>query len=111
MMAPRLADGVSPRLGLRVTGGAKLSPFPASCASDPVSQTSGTLAVTRFTLPSALAGTIPGPSGCPGRAVLPPGRLHAPKVRAFVDFLAEHLHLETIATRFLCVQFTGGTAA
>lgn len=44
-------------------------------------------------------------------AVLPPGRLHAPKVRAFVDFLAERLRLETIATRFLCVQLTDDAAA
>jgi DNA-binding transcriptional LysR family regulator len=44
-------------------------------------------------------------------AVLPPGRLHAPKVRAFVDFLAEHLRLDTIATRFLCIQLTDNAAA
>jgi DNA-binding transcriptional LysR family regulator len=37
-------------------------------------------------------------------AVFPPGRMHTPKVRAFVDFLSEHLELETAALRILCFQ-------
>jgi len=37
-------------------------------------------------------------------AVFPPGRTQAPKVRAFVDFLGEHLHLDTLAMRILCFQ-------
>lgn len=37
-------------------------------------------------------------------AVFPPGRLHAPKVRAFVDFLSEHLKLDYAALRILCFQ-------
>jgi DNA-binding transcriptional LysR family regulator len=37
-------------------------------------------------------------------AVFPPGRMHAPKVRTFVDFLSEHLNLDTLAMRILCFQ-------
>ena len=37
-------------------------------------------------------------------AVFPPGRMHTPKVRAFVDFLSEHLELESSALRILCFQ-------
>jgi DNA-binding transcriptional LysR family regulator len=37
-------------------------------------------------------------------AVFPPGRMQTPKVRAFVDFLSEHLNLETLAMRILCFQ-------
>jgi len=40
-------------------------------------------------------------------AVFPPGRMHAPKVRVFVDFLAERLNVNAIACRVLC----GGDAA
>jgi DNA-binding transcriptional LysR family regulator len=38
-------------------------------------------------------------------AVFPPGRMHAPKVRAFVDFLSENLRIDTVAMRILCFQF------
>lgn len=37
-------------------------------------------------------------------AVFPPGRMHTPKVRAFVDFLSEHLQLHHAALRILCFQ-------
>jgi LysR family transcriptional regulator for bpeEF and oprC len=37
-------------------------------------------------------------------AVFPPGRMHAPKVKAFVDFLSEHLVLDNAALRILCFQ-------
>jgi DNA-binding transcriptional LysR family regulator len=37
-------------------------------------------------------------------AVFPPGRMQAPKVRAFVDFLSEHLNLDALAMRILCFQ-------
>lgn len=37
-------------------------------------------------------------------AVFPPGRMHTPKVRAFVDFLSEHLKLDFAALRILCFQ-------
>lgn len=37
-------------------------------------------------------------------AVFPPGRMHTPKVRAFVDFLSEHLVLDRAALRILCFQ-------
>lgn len=37
-------------------------------------------------------------------AVFPPGRMQAPKVRAFVDFLSEHLELQYAALRILCFQ-------
>jgi LysR family transcriptional regulator, regulator for bpeEF and oprC len=37
-------------------------------------------------------------------AVFPPGRMHTPKVRAFVDFLSEHLVLDNAALRILCFQ-------
>lgn len=37
-------------------------------------------------------------------AVFPPGRMHAPKVRAFVDFLSERLRLDAAALRVLCFQ-------
>jgi LysR family transcriptional regulator, regulator for bpeEF and oprC len=37
-------------------------------------------------------------------AVFPPGRMHAPKVRAFVDFLSERLRLDSAALRVLCFQ-------
>jgi DNA-binding transcriptional LysR family regulator len=37
-------------------------------------------------------------------AVFPPGRMHAPKVRAFVDFLAENLRIDAAAWRILCFQ-------
>jgi DNA-binding transcriptional LysR family regulator len=37
-------------------------------------------------------------------AVFPPGRMHTPKVRAFVDFLSEHLKLDYAALRILCFQ-------
>jgi hypothetical protein len=30
--------------------------------------------------------------------------MHAPKVRSFVDFLSEHLNLDTLAMRILCFQ-------
>ena len=36
-------------------------------------------------------------------AVYPPGRMHAPKVRAFVDFLTERINLNAAACRVLCV--------
>jgi hypothetical protein len=36
--------------------------------------------------------------------VFPPGRMHAPKVKAFVDFLSEHLVLDNAALRILCFQ-------
>lgn len=38
-------------------------------------------------------------------AVFPPGRMHTPKVKAFVDFLSEHLRIEHAAMRILCFQF------
>ena len=38
-------------------------------------------------------------------AVFPPGRMHAPKVKAFVDFLSENLKIEAAAMRILCFQF------
>ena len=38
-------------------------------------------------------------------AVFPPGRMHAPKVKAFVDFLSENLQIEAAAMRILCFQF------
>lgn len=37
-------------------------------------------------------------------AVYPPGRMRAPKVRAFVDFLAERLQMDQAAARLLCFQ-------
>jgi LysR family transcriptional regulator, regulator for bpeEF and oprC len=37
-------------------------------------------------------------------AVFPPGRLHAPKVRAFVDFLSENLNLDAVGARIVCFQ-------
>jgi DNA-binding transcriptional LysR family regulator len=37
-------------------------------------------------------------------AVFPPGRMHAPKVKAFVDFLSENLKIEAAAMRILCFQ-------
>lgn len=37
-------------------------------------------------------------------AVFPPGRMHAPKVKAFVDFLSERLKLDNAALRILCFQ-------
>lgn len=37
-------------------------------------------------------------------AVFPPGRMQTPKVRAFVDFLSEHLVLDHAALRILCFQ-------
>ena len=39
-------------------------------------------------------------------AVFPPGRMHTPKVRAFVDFLSERLKLHNAALRILCFQST-----
>ncbi|MFZ0788655.1 MAG: LysR substrate-binding domain-containing protein [Chromatiaceae bacterium] len=39
-------------------------------------------------------------------AVFPPGRMHAPKVRAFVEFLSENLEMDAVALRILCVQST-----
>lgn len=41
-------------------------------------------------------------------AVFPPGRMHAPKVRAFVDFLSEHLEMDAVALRILCFQSMSG---
>jgi len=38
-------------------------------------------------------------------AVFPPGRMHTPKVKAFVDFLSENLKIEHAAMRILCFQF------
>jgi DNA-binding transcriptional LysR family regulator len=37
-------------------------------------------------------------------AEFPPGRMHAPKVKAFVDFLSENLEMEATAMRILCFQ-------
>jgi LysR family transcriptional regulator, regulator for bpeEF and oprC len=37
-------------------------------------------------------------------AVFPPGRMHTPKVKAFVDFLSENLKIEHAAMRILCFQ-------
>ncbi len=37
-------------------------------------------------------------------AVYPPGRIRVPKVRAFVDFLAEHMQMDRAAARMLCLQ-------
>lgn len=37
-------------------------------------------------------------------AVYPAGRIHAPKVRAFVDFVSEHLEMDSVAARILCFQ-------
>jgi LysR family transcriptional regulator for bpeEF and oprC len=37
-------------------------------------------------------------------AVFPPGRVHTPKVRAFVDYLSQHLQLDRAALRILCFQ-------
>jgi DNA-binding transcriptional LysR family regulator len=37
-------------------------------------------------------------------AVFPPGRMHTPKVRAFVDYLSQNLQLDRAALRILCFQ-------
>jgi len=39
-------------------------------------------------------------------AVFPPGRMHTPKVRAFVDYLSQNLRLDNAALRILCFQAT-----
>lgn len=69
-----------------------------------VGQHFGQVAVSHGRLRRVLAGWA-GPT-VDVNALFPPGRLHAPKVRAFVDFLSQHLVLDTMAMRILCFQMS-----